>query len=556
MEIENIAEIELEGLNGFGDGKDGKSAYETICTFNDAYSNWCSGEKFPIVICGDSTIAGYGTSDISGRTKAWVKRLEEKLRYDFNNDIVAIYNAGATGTSLPSADQFDTWFGDGGVYKNYKMVGIGWGINDRVSLTDKKTYYNNVFSKVEALILKAFDYGIQPFLLTTQATMESNPTDEYSTSSPMRNSENINTCANSAKRDLARKYNLEIIDLNELTEIYLKNSSVDINTIIPDKLHFADLGHLFEAGAIFANMVNRTITVEQKNQLILNYADQHITHSVQEDKLSYGGTTKVYTSYTKDSIDDIKIFDAYVYIKNLPSTIEAYKTNINSSTYVVLDGEVPENKQIIKLSLVSNKLPNLDIGLHHLEVYTGENSLVDFAGFIINKINYSNEPEEVVLFDNTDTYSLNDTLPFIPAAAPGALYFDYDVANQKTLLSGKTLTSIEMYLTLPPKATEGTITIGKIDATGSVSAANATYIKTITVSANDIKNNVATINLDNLKLGEHETLTVQKSDDTAKAKYLDKNAINPCKPHSTLVSNNNTYDVSPIGFRCKIKGFN
>lgn len=461
---EDLSDAVKQKLNSGG-------VYTTLYTFNEAYANWCSGQQFPILICGDSTIAGRGTTDELGKTKAWVKRLEEKLKYECNNQNIKLYNVAVSGSSLPEPSTFDTWFGPNGAYNDSKMVGIGWGINDRLSYQNKKAYYEGVYSKVKALIEKAFSLNIQPFLITSQSTMESNVSQQYSSQYPLRNAENINTYANNAKRDLAKEYNIEVVDLNESTEIYLKKSNVEINTIIPDKLHFADRGNLFEAGAVFTKMVSRTIVVNQKDETILSYADQHITNAVKQDDLSYGGNLKVYTSYTKSNTTDQKIFDAYVYIKDTQATITAYKTSLESSTYVIIDNEVPEDKQTVSLTTLETALSDLEIGLHHLEVYTGESTKVDFAGFVINKIDTTPQviPVQSIAF-NPNTYTtgvdqpVQTSIDFTPSNATNK--------NVTYSATGGTITSSGQFLA----DTEGTYTITATSEDG-----NKTAICTVSV---------------------------------------------------------------------------
>ena len=389
----NIKTINGNSILGSGDLTI-EEAPERLHTFNEAYAEWCSGSAFPILFCGDSTIAGYNTSDTSGKTKAWVKKLEEKLRYECVNPNVKLYNAAVSGTSICEPSQFDTWLGTNGTYADAKMVGIGWGINDRIGKSTRKQYYLNVYTKVEALINKALSLNVQPFLITSQATSECGVATQYASTYPLRTASDINICANNAKRDLAKKYNLEIIDLNVLTELYLTNSNVPVNQIISDRLHFGDLGNLFESGAVFSCIVSRTINVENRAEKIINYSNQNVTHAPPEEKISYGGDLKVYMSYTKSNTNDIKIFDAYVYVKDFTASVLAYKNSLDSSTYIVIDGEW--DPSTVNLTELETELDDLELGLHHFEVYTGQSTYVDFTGFIVNKYNVAPPAPPVV----------------------------------------------------------------------------------------------------------------------------------------------------------------
>lgn len=711
----NIKTINNTSILGEGNiNVEGTSMNTRLYTFNEAYNRWCAGESFPIAFCGDSTIAGYGTSQ--GKANAWVARLEEKLKYECNNSNVKLYNLAESGSVTPAVSQFTTWFGTNGNYNDTKLVGIGWGINDRLGKASRKAYYQDQYNKVEALILKAFEYNIQPFLLTSQSTIEPGVASNYTSTYPLRTSSNINICANNARRDLAKKYNLEIIDMNVLTELYLKNSKVAINTIIPDRLHFGNIGNLFEGGAAFSKFVNRTIKVNDKEKLIVNYADQRVTHCVPEDYVSYGGDLKIYVDRENYGAN-IKIFDVYIYIKDQPATISAYKKNLNSDTYIKVDQEVPELSNIVELEDLKTDLDELDIGLHHFEVYTGNSAIADFCGFIVNDTNSvqttsvqaiefgsnlytigENQPLQtsiiftpsfatnktvtytttggtispsgvfqattagtytvtatsedggktatctvnvvapvsvtgVSLNKNTNTMSEGDKLQLIATVAPGnatnkavtwtanndlctvnsngmvtcnssssgtsiitvstvdgnytdtctinivrrasllvdstglaggtnkldsfsntivpsALWFNYNSSDQSTLLSGKTLTSMQF------KTATGDFTFGKVDLTKySTQAISIIDPQTITITSDDILEGIATVNLNNLQIGEHETLAFTVGSDTAQWYY-----------NTSCLDSNNTYELktaqayaqgatNTIGFACKIYGY-
>ena len=81
-----------------------------------------------------------------------------------------IYNAGFAGQTLSwGYENIEKAFGDNSDYKDTKMVGIGFGINDRLDYKSYKQYREN-FKKNLIDTIKWFkDKGIQPFLLTSQA---------------------------------------------------------------------------------------------------------------------------------------------------------------------------------------------------------------------------------------------------------------------------------------------------------------------------------------------------------------------------------------------------
>ena len=93
---------------------------EVICTFTDAYTQWCKGEKFPIAFFGDSTIDGNTTTGYvantlgkdSASTNTFCNVLQSLLRKECSNSVLRIYNAGFSGLTLPWAvANFDKEFG-------------------------------------------------------------------------------------------------------------------------------------------------------------------------------------------------------------------------------------------------------------------------------------------------------------------------------------------------------------------------------------------------------------------------------------------------------------
>lgn len=354
------------------------STNHNICTFLDAYTAWCNGESFPIAFYGDSTFAGH----LIERDRAFSAKLQALLREECGGS-VQVYNVGYSGEDLNFAlEKFDEFFGEESVYANTKMVGIGFGINDRLSYSTYKAYKNGVYGKYETLIKKCFSRGIQPFLVTSQAILQCGVGTAY-TNYVLRDSNSINVCANGVKKELALKYGIPLIDLGKATELFLTNSSVAATTIIPDNIHFGDIGHQFEAGYLFSKFVSRTICHEGQHKKVLSYANQNLRSAIPDDKLSFGGDFKAYADYEKSDTADTKIFDAYVFVKDFPAELYAFK-NDGGATYVKVNG------QAHVLSTNEYYVDTLDLGLHHLEVFTGTSTKVNFNGFTLEAANAKN----------------------------------------------------------------------------------------------------------------------------------------------------------------------
>ena len=479
---------------------------KNLYTFLDAYVQWCKGEKFPIAFYGDSTIDGYNTTGYVGNSlgvdstspNTFCKVLEDLLKEECENVNLRIYNAGFTGKTLSwGVDNFEAEFGDGTAYSDVKMIGIGFGINDRLSFSTLLEYKNYVKEKVEILIDKCYKKGIQPFLITTQATNECGVQSDL-TNFVLRDSYSINIGANEVKRELAKKYNIPLIDINKYTEKYLINSKENIDVILPDRLHFSDIGHKYEAGVIFAHLVPRVMMVKNKEEKLITYSSQNLKKAVPEDKLSYGGVySKIYAQYDKGNTEDATIMDCYVFIEDKPSNLVSIKEGIlNNITYVSIDGVVHD------CPLEVTDLLELDLGLHHLVAKTGENNMVDFTGFGINDtlprsglfVNGLNYVDEMAFFEMS-----NDIVPTV-------LCIDYNSESESTSLSGKTITKIIL-----PISTGGKITIGKCDMSLYGKGNHPVMIDgeehTVIVGNNEIS-------LD-IELGEKETLCIGNVGDTA-----------------------------------------
>lgn len=359
-----------------------------LYTLNDAWVAWLSGEKFPIAFFGDSTYDGNTTTGWVGNKlgvesvspDAFSKKLEALLRDASNNNILRIYNAGFSGTVMDENDaRLMGEFAGTAPYSDAKMIGIGFGINDRLMYPDAKAFKEGFKAKAEFVINWCCENGKQPFLLTTQAVVNCGVRTEYIEMYPMRTSEYISSISNEVKKELACKYGLELIDLNKYTEDYLLYSQPSAKEIISDHTHFSSTGHSYEAGLLFSRICPRTITAGSRTKI--DYSSQRVTDCVPEDWLTLPETPangfKVYADYKKSDVKDLKIMNAWVFVSSrTPMTLKAYR-NKSEAAYVKVNGEKT------KLSAAETVLGKLDMGLYKLEVFTGRSKAVDFQGFLL-----------------------------------------------------------------------------------------------------------------------------------------------------------------------------
>ncbi|MFC3768543.1 SGNH/GDSL hydrolase family protein [Paenibacillus sp. GCM10012303] len=367
-----------------------KSVSHRIHTFTEAWLEWLGGGKFPVAFFGDSTFDGANTTDWVRNTigadnqspNAFSKKLEELLRQATGNDSLRIYNAGFSGqTARWAVKVISEEFGEASAYSDVKMIGIGFGINDRLGYPNEKAYREGFKRSIVTLIDWCYSRGIQPFLLTTQATVEPGVLTQYADEYPMRTSEHIHSAANEVKRELADEYGLQLIDLNEFGESFLLYSPLSTAAIISDRLHFGDAGHRAEAEYLFSRFCPRTIAVDSYTKI--DYSSQRVFDCVPEDWLTMpdapSGSFKVYVDRTKADTSDLGILSAWVFVSSKKKLrLSAYRgSSADSRTYVRINGETKS------LESPETVIGDLDIGLYKLEVFTGPSERVDFKGFIL-----------------------------------------------------------------------------------------------------------------------------------------------------------------------------
>lgn len=378
-------------------------------SFQDAWVAWENNQKFPVAFFGDSTIDGVGTTGHTNNVigtdhqppNAFTTKLQENIRSVTNTVAPRIYNAGFSGRTADWGFQnIEAIFGD--EYSDLKMLGIGFGINDR--LVANTTLYKEQFkTNIENIILWAFDNDVMPFLLTTQAILQpASSTGTY----PLRDSEKINSVANRVKKELAKKYNLELIDINEMTEKLMQNSLSNLTTIINDTLHFGDVGHKFEADLLFTIFCPRVIFA--KNGQVLDFSTQKIKSTISEllvkKEANYVSQYhKSFAYHDKTNMTDTLLQEFIVF--SLDTDISIYVNRIQTKKaeftlpatdaqrpYAMINGvktilpDVLLNSYFTEYGMyLPQKLSKLSFGLNTLQLWSGEFNRVSVAGFILDK---------------------------------------------------------------------------------------------------------------------------------------------------------------------------
>lgn len=356
-----------------------------LYSFTDAWVAWKNKEKFPIAFMGDSTTEGTGTSGGSSRPtgqglgydyirpNSYSAVFQALIREATGNTIMRAYNAGFLGTTANyGLDNFDEMFGS--AYSDVKMIGISFGINDRNA--NSNTFKILFLPKMEALIQKCLDRGIQPFLLTTQPvtipfwTLSGGGTD-------------IEEVANNYKRDLANKYNLEIIDVNKYGELFMQYSDKPLlNTIMENNsnvIHFGDGGHKFTAELIFSHFCKRVIWTYNDGER-LDYSTQKMDSRLMHTELVQFSTPnngfKLGVNKTQETATDLLYQDFYVFnVGRKQLDLTAYYANAAVGQYVLVNGVQTT------ITTQGQALGTLDLGLHKIKAYSSATTTLDWLGF-------------------------------------------------------------------------------------------------------------------------------------------------------------------------------
>lgn len=353
-----------------------------IFTLQDAFSAWVFGEKFPIVILGDSTTDG---STTTGNTpneigtdhqdpNTYTTVLQANLRTALNNNVLRIYNAGFAGRNTEWLIQnIDGILWDNQYYNDAKIAVISMGINDLAMDDVRYGWYKDC---LEQLITELYFNGVQPVLMTTQAGMENKTRYGWKQMS----------LADKLTAETAQKYNLELIDKNKYTALFNVYSDVLISSIIPDGCHYSDAGHKFVAGYLFADLVPFTVWSDE-GKTILGFANEELQTELEFS--SYDGyiwkdvkTLAEITNGFKLKADCSKnaetvLMDYWVFVTSKENkTLTSYCETPNVQT-VIVDGVSTSVQQATQV------IGSLNMGLHHITVKSGASSSVNYYGLIL-----------------------------------------------------------------------------------------------------------------------------------------------------------------------------
>lgn len=364
----------------------------------DVVSAWMNGEKFPIGFHGDSTTDGVSTTGWTVANShpsqdeaiggvgargvvdyicelAYPKQLENRLRIAFNNNVLRVYNIGYYGASLSNnKNQLDAIYG--GVYSDVKMVGIVLGINDRANKSVGE-YYNHMVSYLEYYADWMLNKGITPFMVTNQVVNQNGYDPNYDQYSASYQDSYQDVC-NAAKIEVARRKGLEVIDMNSFGRLVMTASAYDYSELT-EGLHFKDLGHELEAGYLFSILVPWVFKAKEASVYFgMNCATSKTQYEMQKYYQNSGDKFKIQTNTTKTNTNDLCIFDAYLFNERGQYSVK-YLTP-KASGYLLVDGKRFE------ITSEEVELDVIDIGLHRLQVFTGNSQNVAIKGFLLSDL--------------------------------------------------------------------------------------------------------------------------------------------------------------------------
>ena len=275
-------------------------SYKTINNIQSFFREWSIGNKYPIAFYSDSTTDGATTTghvpstlnvggsfnsnsatvNVSPNSYPDILRglADDLIKYPGKQ--IDIYNAGFDGQALFDLGSifFDkVFFGFGRGLNNVdfsdvKGIVIGWGHSEvQASITDTVNMYKQ---HIEVQIAQCFERGIQPYIQESVFVMSGLATGEERSA---RNDE-LRLLILSTMKEVAQKYNLEILSLQKPMEDYAlfstDNDDGILDIVAPDMSHPNDMGHKFLAGNIASRMC--ALVVQAKYKTVLQPRDDRL----------------------------------------------------------------------------------------------------------------------------------------------------------------------------------------------------------------------------------------------------------------------------------------
>jgi len=343
----------------------GEPVADSISTLSDISARLYAGEKTVIAAYGDSTDA---------QATSWAVQLEPILKSETGNANITVHKAGFGGKPLTWLNQyFYENFGKDGQFADTNFIFLGGVLNnggDPTLMINYKTLLKSITDKATTL-------GMQVIVRTSQASAITRFTADM-TPNYDRNQWQHYAFENKMRRDYAKSHNIPLLDFETATDLFQKYSRVPHSDLFEDRFHFDTRGSQFEAEWVASQILGRVITID--DEFIVNNTTQNIKSGVDWsyikdvnpiDENGFKTTVKIDDNSANTLIYDSMVMNLsakplkLVACCDTPSTVTV---KVNGTEY-----QINAKETVI--------LPYAEIGLYHLEAYTGTGTTVDFKGF-------------------------------------------------------------------------------------------------------------------------------------------------------------------------------
>lgn len=354
-----------------------------------------SGDAVKIGFLGDSTTDGVGTTGFNRATnghegsqwdniyndgpgtigstdyinqEAYPYKLEQLLKAETGNTSLRVYNMGWTGKTYQWAynNRADIF---GGAYSDVEVVGLMFGINDTAQYGSVlKTVISTYKSYLTGLIEYIHSLGKGAFIVNPQCAIKGEA-DGYPTSN-----QETALMFRKINREIATKYGIALLELTDFDVNLVVNSSLPCGDIMNDRLHFTSLGHTFEAGFMFAQIVSRVACCSK--QTIISYNNFNWLDDAGINVVLSTAAADIYEGFktcmsSDASGNDVSLMDVYILNdSDSDKEIFGYVKNLDTQHCIVTDTLLGSSD--VSFASVKQKLADLKVGeFKHFVIKSG-----------------------------------------------------------------------------------------------------------------------------------------------------------------------------------------
>ena len=309
----------------------------------------------------DATHGGLGSATpVYTWSYAYPAILQTLLRREVGNNNITVYNMGYSGKNSQWAYKNINALLDG-VYSDVDVIIYRLGINDR-GVTDTGALQrtsDNFKYYVGQVIEECQKRGITVIISTTQPTTEVGNRGNHN-----NEGYKLNIVINPILRNIADSYGLELLDLNVYFKDILSRGVYNPYSIMPDSLHFTNLGHRLEAEWYASKIIGRTWNIDGLDKF--GYSNDCVKSDLNIDyDISRDNEWPYYASLTP-SVDE-EIYNVNVTLTDNDTFYAVYEGDLN----LYIDGELQPIASDFTLSA----------GFHNIRVLAVSATAIKFYGF-------------------------------------------------------------------------------------------------------------------------------------------------------------------------------